>query len=51
MLAALALQFGLGIATLLLQVPLALGVLHQAGAIALFVAVLWVADRGRSGTV
>jgi len=48
MLLALAVQVGLGIATLLLQVPVALGVLHQAGALALFLAVLWVADRGGS---
>jgi cytochrome c oxidase assembly protein subunit 15 len=48
LLAALALQFGLGIATLVLQVPVTLGVAHQAGAILLFVAVLWLAERGGS---
>lgn len=48
MLAALALQFGLGVATLLLQVPVVLGVAHQAGAILLFMAVLWQAERGGS---
>lgn len=37
-------QVGLGIATLLLQVPVGLGVLHQAGAVALFAAVLWLAE-------
>jgi len=44
MLAAMLVQFGLGVATLLLQVPVALGVLHQAGAVALFTATLFVAD-------
>jgi cytochrome c oxidase assembly protein subunit 15 len=36
-------QFGLGIATLLLQVPVVLGALHQAGAMALFTACVWAA--------
>ena len=34
-------QVGLGIATLLLQVPVWLGVLHQAGALLLFSAMLY----------
>ena len=38
-------QFLLGITTLLYQVPLALGVLHQAGAAMLLISVLWVAHR------
>ena len=37
----LAVQVGLGIATLLLQVPVALGAAHQAGAMVLFGIVLW----------
>ena len=37
------LQIGLGIATLLLVVPLPLAVLHQAGAIALFCTAVWTA--------
>ena len=37
----LAVQFGLGIATLLLQVPVALGAAHQAGAMVLFGLLLW----------
>ena len=36
LLGAALLQFGLGIATLLLAVPVALGALHQAGALLLF---------------
>ena len=35
------LQVGLGIATLLLVVPVWLGALHQAGAVALFSAAVW----------
>ena len=34
-------QIGLGIATLLLQVPVVLGALHQAGALLLFSALLF----------
>jgi cytochrome c oxidase assembly protein subunit 15 len=34
-------QLGLGIATLLLQVPVVLGALHQAGALLLFSTVLF----------
>ena len=37
----LAVQVGLGIVTLLLQVPVALGAAHQAGAMVLFGLVLW----------
>jgi cytochrome c oxidase assembly protein subunit 15 len=39
--AALVVQVGLGIATLLLQVPVWLGVLHQAGALALLLAIVF----------
>lgn len=42
LLAVLALQLSLGIATLLLKVPVALGTAHQAGALLLFTAALWV---------
>lgn len=38
-----AVQVGLGISTLLLMVPLPLGVLHQAGAVVLFSLALWTA--------
>jgi cytochrome c oxidase assembly protein subunit 15 len=41
-----ALQFGLGIGTLLLAVPIPLAALHQLGAVALLTAALW-ASRGR----
>jgi cytochrome c oxidase assembly protein subunit 15 len=41
MLAMLALQLVLGISTLLLQVPVALGAAHQAGAMLLFALALW----------
>ena len=37
----LAVQVGLGVATLLLQVPVALGAAHQAGAMVLFGLVIW----------
>ena len=37
----LAIQVGLGIATLLMQVPVALGAAHQAGAMVLFGLVIW----------
>ena len=40
MLAALALQIALGIATLLLRVPVPLAAAHQAGAVVLFAAAL-----------
>lgn len=42
-------QFALGVATLLHQVPASLGLLHQAGALALFAASLWAAWRTRRG--
>lgn len=42
LLIALVVQVGLGIATLLLRVPVALAAAHQAGAMLLFGAVLWV---------
>jgi cytochrome c oxidase assembly protein subunit 15 len=45
LLAALALQVTLGIATLLLRVPVALGAAHQGGAVLLLAAVLWAAHE------
>lgn len=48
-LGALCLQIALGIATLLLGVPVALGVMHQGGAILLFSACLLAVHRLRSG--
>jgi heme a synthase len=45
--AALALQIGLGIATLLLVVPVALAVAHQAGALLVFTAALFAAHSLR----
>ena len=42
LLVALVLQVGLGISTLLLAVPLPLAAAHQAGAVLLFTAALWV---------
>ncbi|MGH8675061.1 MAG: COX15/CtaA family protein [Burkholderiales bacterium] len=45
LLAALALQITLGIATLVLGVPVVLAAAHQAGAVLLFAAALWVAHR------
>jgi cytochrome c oxidase assembly protein subunit 15 len=47
LLAALALQVLLGISTLLLQVPVALGAAHQAGAVLLLSAGLWLAHALR----
>ena len=41
--AAVAVQVSLGIGTLLLLVPISLAALHQAGAVVLFAAALWVA--------
>ncbi len=38
-------QFGLGVWTLVMAVPIALGILHQAGAIILLAATLWVAHE------
>lgn len=54
-----AMQITFGIGTLLLRVPVALGAVHQAGAIAVFAAALWVAhtytrrplSREVSGTI
>lgn len=46
-LAAAAAQFALGVLTLVLQVPATLGLLHQAGALALFAASLWTVYRAR----
>jgi cytochrome c oxidase assembly protein subunit 15 len=48
LLAALALQFALGIATLLLHVPVALGAAHQGGAVLVFAAALWLAHTLRT---
>ncbi len=45
LLGALAIQFSLGVATLLLLVPVALGAAHQAGALVLFAAALAVAHE------
>ncbi len=45
--ALLALQLGLGIATLLLVVPLPLAAAHQAGALCVFTCALWVAHELR----
>ncbi len=45
LLAALALQVALGIATLLLRVPVALGAAHQGGAVLLLAAALWAAHE------
>jgi cytochrome c oxidase assembly protein subunit 15 len=42
LLAAIAVQVGLGIATLLLVVPVPLAVVHQAGALVVFTAALWL---------
>ena len=43
----LAVQISLGIATLLLVVPLHLAAAHQGGAVLLFTAALWVSHRLR----
>jgi cytochrome c oxidase assembly protein subunit 15 len=47
LLAALALQVSLGIATLLLRVPIALGAAHQGGAVLVLAAALWLAHELR----
>lgn len=47
LLLAVALQIGLGIATLLLHVPVALGAAHQGGAVLVFAAALWLAHELR----
>jgi heme a synthase len=41
-------QVGLGIATLLLAVPILVGVLHQAGAFILFLLAVWIQHRSRA---
>jgi cytochrome c oxidase assembly protein subunit 15 len=43
-------QVGLGIATLLLMVPVSVAALHQAGAVVLFTVALWVAHAMRPGS-
>jgi cytochrome c oxidase assembly protein subunit 15 len=48
LLAALALQVTLGITTLLLRVPVALGAAHQGGAVLVFTAAVWLAHALRS---
>ena len=48
MAATVALQVSLGIATLLLHVPVAIAALHQLGAVALLTAALWATARGHS---
>lgn len=51
LLAAMALvQVALGIATLLLQVPIALAAVHQAGALVLFGLAIWTTGRFRSAS-
>ena len=45
---AVAIQIGLGIATLVYMVPVTLGILHQTGALVVFTTVLFVAFRMRS---
>ncbi len=45
LLLAVLLQVSLGIATLLLHVPVWLGTLHQGGAVVLLSAVLWLLSR------
>jgi cytochrome c oxidase assembly protein subunit 15 len=47
LLIALALQVTLGIATLLLRVPVVLGTAHQGGAVLVFAAALWLAHAVR----
>ena len=50
LLAALVLQVALGLATLLLVVPVALAAAHQAGAVVLFAAALWLTHCVRPAT-
>jgi cytochrome c oxidase assembly protein subunit 15 len=47
LLAAVALQVSLGISTLLLRVPVALGAAHQGGAVLVFTSALWLAHALR----
>ena len=49
LLAMLVIQVTLGISTLLLHVPVALGAAHQGGALALFTIMLFVAQQIRKG--
>jgi cytochrome c oxidase assembly protein subunit 15 len=49
LMAAFVLQASLGIATLLMRVPVALGALHQGGAVLLLAAALWYAHSSRHG--
>jgi cytochrome c oxidase assembly protein subunit 15 len=48
LMAAFVLQASLGITTLLLRVPVALGAAHQGGAVLLFAAALWYAHSART---
>lgn len=41
-------QFSLGIATLVLVVPISLAALHQLGGVSLFIAAVWTANEARS---
>jgi len=50
LLVATAVQVTLGITTLLMQVPVALGAAHQGGAVVVFAAALWVAHEFLRGT-
>jgi len=45
------LQFGLGVTALVATVPPSLGVLHQAGAVALLTSTLWAAHVTRTGRI
>ncbi len=47
LLVALAMQFCLGVATLLLRVPVGLGTAHQGGAVVVFALILWFAHELR----
>jgi cytochrome c oxidase assembly protein subunit 15 len=51
LMAAFVLQASLGIATLLLRVPVVLGALHQGGAVLLLAAALWHAHSARPSTM
>lgn len=42
------LQFSLGVATLVLAVPIPLAALHQLGGVSLFIATLWTANEARA---
>jgi cytochrome c oxidase assembly protein subunit 15 len=45
MVGALGMQFALGVATVLLRVPVVLGTMHQGGAVLFFAAVIWFAHE------